>query len=150
MVASPEIVRRCNDSGLLDSGGGLSHLVAHGAGEFIRMGLLDTHVARLRASYQARCSALLQGLAAHMPDGIAWTQPGGGFFVWLTLPEEANSEALQARATQEGVAFVPGSRFCCCGGCERSLRLAFSFHNEDELKAGAQRLSASLRAAHGV
>jgi DNA-binding transcriptional MocR family regulator len=145
LVASPEVVRRCNNSGLLDSGGGLSHLMAHGAGEFIRVGLLDTHVPRLRASYQARCSALLAGLTEHMPEGVAWTRPGGGFFVWMTLPEAMNSEELQARAGQEGVAFVPGSRFCCCGGCERSLRLAFSFLSEDELAEGARRLSGAQR-----
>jgi DNA-binding transcriptional MocR family regulator len=144
LLAPPAVVDRCNDSGLLDSGGGLSHLVAHGAGEFIRMGLLDAHVARLRQSYRARCDALLDALAEHMPASVAWTRPGGGFFVWLTLPEGIDSEDLLPRAAREGVAFVPGSRFCCCGGCERNLRLAFSFLSEEELRDGAKRLARSL------
>lgn len=145
LLAPPAVVDRCNDSGLLDSGGGLSHLVAHGAGEFIRMGLLDAHVPHLRASYKARCNALLDGLAKHMPEGVTWTRPGGGFFVWATLPEGIESEGLRDAAARERVAFVPGSRFCCCGGCERSLRLAFSFWSEEELKEGARRLGAALR-----
>ena len=97
------------------------------------------------ASYRARCDALLAGLAATMPEGVTWTQPGGGFFMWLTLPDGVDSEDLRERAAQEGVAFVPGSRFCCCGGCERSLRLAFSFLSADELREGARRLSVALR-----
>lgn len=145
LLAPPAIVDRCADSGLLDSGGGLSHLVAHAAGEFIRLGLLDTHVPRLRASYKARCDALLKGLAEYMPQAVTWTRPEGGFFVWVTLPEGIDSEDLRERASQEGVAFVPGRRFCCCGGCERSLRLAFSFLGEDELREGARRLAAALR-----
>lgn len=144
LLAPPNVVDRCNDSGLLDSGGGLSHLVAHGAGEFIRAGSLDEHVPRLTASYRARCNALLEGLAEHMPEGVTWTRPDGGFFVWVTLPAEADGEELLAHAEQKKVAFVPGSRFCCCGGCERSLRLAFSFLGEDELREGARRLGAAL------
>jgi 2-aminoadipate transaminase len=144
LLAPSDVVERCNDSGLLDSGGGLSHLVALGAGEFIRMGLLDEHVPQLRASYKARCGALLEGLAEHMPEGVRWTQPEGGFFVWVTLPAEMRSEDLQAQAAHEGVAFVPGSRFCCCGGCEASLRLAFSLLDADELREGAKRLALAL------
>jgi DNA-binding transcriptional MocR family regulator len=108
------------------------------------MKLLDAHVPRLRASYRVRCAALLAGLAEHLPQGSTWTRPDGGFFVWVTLPEAADGEELRARAEREGVAFVPGSRFCCCGGCERSLRLAFSFLSEDELREGARRLGAAL------
>lgn len=149
LLAPPAVVDRCNDSGLLDSGGGLSHLVAHGAGEFIRMGLLDAHVPRLRAEYKARCDALWDGLTEHMPDGVAWTQPGGGFFVWVTLPDGIESEDLRQSAAREGVAFVPGRRFCCCGGCERSLRLAFSFLDEAQLREGAKRLAKALTLLRG-
>ena len=126
LLAPPAVVERCKDSGLLDSGGGLSHFAAHVAGEFITMGLLDGHVERLRQGYKARGEALVAGLAEFMPSGVTWTRPGGGFFVWVTLPEGMDSADLLARAQAAGVAFVPGSRFCCCGGCERSIRLAFS------------------------
>ncbi len=146
LLAPPDIVQRCQNSGLLDSGGGVSHFAAHVVGEYISLGLLDAQVERLRQSYRARCRALLQGLGEHMPPGVRWTQPGGGFFVWLTLPEGIASAELQARGAAAGVAFVPGSRFCCCGGCEANIRLAFSLLNEDELREGAQRLALALTA----
>lgn len=145
LLAPPPVVERCQDSGLLDSGGGLSHLAAHIVGEYIALGLLDAQVARLRQGYKARCHALLQALADHMPQGVTWTRPAGGFFIWLTLPEGMESEDLQARAEASGVAFAPGSRFCCCGGCERNIRLAFSLLNEHELIEGARRLAKMIR-----
>jgi 2-aminoadipate transaminase len=144
LLAPPEIVERCKDSGLLDSGGGVSHFAAHVAGEFISMGLLDPHVAHLRQSYRERCTALLDGLAQCMPPGVTWSRPGGGFFVWLTLPTEVDAAELQDRASQAGVAFVPGTRFCCCGGCEQSIRLAFSLLDEPDLHEGAKRLARAL------
>jgi DNA-binding transcriptional MocR family regulator len=116
LLAAPEIVERCKDSGLLDSGGGLSHLVAHMAGEFIHMGLLDPQVTRLRASYRARCMALLEGLAAEMPAGVTWARPGGGFFTWLTLPDGLESAAMQPAAAEEGVAYIPESHFVAAAG----------------------------------
>ena len=144
LLAPPAVVERCNDSGLLDSGGGLSHFAAHVAGEFITMGLLDRHVDRLRQSYEARGEALVAGLAEFMPPGVTWTRPGGGFFVWVTLPDGMDSANLQSRAQAAGVAFVPGSRFCCCGGCEGNIRLAFSLLDETELREGAKRLAQAL------
>jgi len=119
-------------------------MVAHIVGEYVEIGLLDPQVERLRASYKMRCEALLQGLAQHMPQEVTWTRPGGGFFVWLTLPEGMESEALQDRAKEAGVAFVPGSQFCCCGGGERSMRLAFSRLDEAQLQEGAKRLAQAL------
>jgi DNA-binding transcriptional MocR family regulator len=147
LSATPEVVERCNDSGLLDSGGGLSHLTAMMVGEFIAQGLLDPHVAHLRGSYRKRCETLLAALAEHMPPGARWTRPDGGYFVWVTLPDDGDPERIRAHAEATGVAFVPGSRFCCCGGCERNIRLAFSLLDEDELREGARRLGVALAAA---
>jgi DNA-binding transcriptional MocR family regulator len=144
LSAPPSVVERCSDSGLLDSGGGLSHFAAHVAGEFMALGLLDGHVERLRQSYRARCAALLAALAEFMPPGVRWSRPGGGFFTWVTLPEGVDRVDFQVRAEAAGVAFVPGDRFCCCGGGEDSIRLAFSFLGEAELREGAQRLAQAL------
>ena len=145
LLAPPGMVERCNESGLLDSGGGISHAVAHMAGEFIRMGQLDPQVAQLRASYRARCAALLEGLATHMPEEVTWTRPGGGFFTWVTLPAGLESSALLPDAVAQGVAYIPGEQFCCCSGGERCMRLAFSMHSPDELREGAWRLGRAIR-----
>jgi 2-aminoadipate transaminase len=144
LYASPEIVRRCAGSGLLDSGGGQSHFAAHVAAAFIRLGLLDEHLARLRQAYAGRRDALLAALEASMPSTCSWSRPGGGFFVWVRLPEGINSMKLLLLAEKEGVSFAPGPRFCSGGGGESHLRLAFSLLPEAELAEGAKRLARAI------
>ncbi|RQW91982.1 MAG: PLP-dependent aminotransferase family protein, partial [Geobacter sp.] len=142
LVAAPEMVARCVDSGLLDSGGGVNHFTAHVAAAYLDLGLLDGHIARLQTTYRGRRDALLDGLARFMPSDCRWTAPSGGFFVWVQLPEGYDSGALLPVAEQAGVSFVPGARFCVGGGGERYLRLAFSLFPEAELVEGARRLGA--------
>jgi DNA-binding transcriptional MocR family regulator len=69
---------------------------------------LDRLVARARPHYRAKRDAMLAALDTFMPDGVQWTRPEGGMFVWLSLPEGVNSAALLEREVAEaGVAFVP-------------------------------------------
>src|SRR5262249_8210959 len=49
--------------------------------------LPQSHIAMLCETYGARCAAMLRALADTMPDGVTWTKPEGGMFLWLTLPE---------------------------------------------------------------
>jgi DNA-binding transcriptional MocR family regulator len=150
LTGSPELVRRCAGSGLLDSGGGVSHFVAHGVAAYLDLGLLDSHVERLQATYRRRRAALLDALARHLPAGCRWSAPGGGFFLWLQLPAGCDSAALLPAAERAGVAYVPGDRFFPGGGGERYLRLAFSLLSEEELAEGARRLGNLLGEAYGV
>ncbi len=146
LQTEPEFVARAKRTGLLTSGGGINHFTAHVVAEFLRLGLLDAHVAELRAAYRERRDLLLAALSATLPEGCAWETPGGGFFVWVTLPETVDSAALLARAEALGVAYVPGPRFFAEGG-QRYLRLAFSLLSPDEMARGAQRLGEAIRAA---
>ncbi len=146
LVAPPELVLRCVRSGLLDSGGGLSHFVAHVVAAYLAMGLLDRHIERLRTTYRRRRDALLAALAQHLPAGCRWGTPGGGFFAWVQLPEGYDSAALLPAAEATGVSYVPGGRFFVSGGGERYLRLAFSLLGVGDLAEGARRLGALLRA----
>jgi DNA-binding transcriptional MocR family regulator len=149
LLASPEIVQRCARSGLLDSGGGLSHFTAHVVAAFLDLGLLDGHVEMLRRAYQERRDTLLAALAQHLPEGCRWTRPGGGFFVWVQLPPGCDSASLLPVAEAVGVSYVPGPRFHADGGGARYLRLAFSLLPLTELAEGARRLGSVLRAAGG-
>ena len=107
-----------------------------------------THVPRLREAYDARMKAMLAALEQHMPEGVTWTKPEGGMFVWLTLPKGANAAALLERAlAEENIAFVPGAAFFADGSGENTLRLNFSMPNEDEISQGVERLARVLKSA---
>jgi 2-aminoadipate transaminase len=144
LSASPDVVKRCVRSGLLDSGGGVSHFAAHVVAEFLELSLLDEHVERLRGAYAQRRYFLLDALARFLPPGCSWQAPGGGFFVWLRLPERYDSSELLPYAEAAGVSYVPGERFYAGGGGERYARLAFSLVSFRELEEGARRLASVL------
>jgi hypothetical protein len=106
----------------------------------------DTHVDRIRDAYKARRDAMLAALARHMPDGVEWTRPEGGMFIWLTLPRGMDAGDLLARAIEEkNLAFVPGRAFHADGTGENTLRLAFSCADGAMIEDGMSRLGALLR-----
>jgi 2-aminoadipate transaminase len=144
LSASPDIVQRCVRSGLLDSGGGVSHFTAHVVAEFIELGLLDSHIEHLRAAYARRRDCLLDALARSLPPECSWRAPGGGFFVWLRLPEGCDGGRLLGEAEAAGVSYVPGSRFYAGEGGDRYARLAFSLLSLEELGEGVRRLANAL------
>ncbi|MDW8327037.1 MAG: PLP-dependent aminotransferase family protein [Anaerolineales bacterium] len=137
----PEHIRRIVDSGLRDSGGGVNHYTAMVVGALCAAGEFEKQVERLRAEYRARRDALLDALAEFMPAGVTWTKPAGGFFVWVTLPDELDAAALLPAAEARRVSYIPGARFCPDGGGRNALRLAFSLHKPPELVEGVRRLA---------
>jgi 2-aminoadipate transaminase len=150
LVAAPDIVRRCAGSGMLDSGGGVGHFVAHIVAAYMAEGRLDDHVVTLRAAYLARRDALLAAMSRYLPQGCSWLRPGGGFFVWLRLPAGVDGTALLAAAEAAGVSFVPGARFYAGPAGEdgrESCRLAFTLLPVEQQKEGIRRLAAVLAGA---
>lgn len=108
--------------------------------------IFDDHVAKIREAYRARRDAMLAALAAHMPDGVEWTRPEGGMFVWITLPKGMDGAELLAKSLQsQKVAFVPGSAFFADGSGRNTIRLSFSRVDEATISEGIKRLGALLR-----
>lgn len=106
---------------------------------------LDGHVERARAVYQARRDALIETLEEHMPPGVTWSHPEGGFFIWVTLPDGFSAYDLLPFAAERGVAFLPGAWFYPKGHeVWNSLRLSFSTHNEATIREGVRRLGRAV------
>src|SRR4030095_4898058 len=75
------------------------------------------------------------------PPEAEWTQPGGGLFIWATLPDFIDTEDLLAKAIQnENVAFVPGSAAYVDGRGGSSMRLNFSAVDENDIVEGIRRI----------
>ena len=98
-----------------------------------------------RDMYRTRRDAMMTGLAEHMPEGTTWTNPTGGFFVWLTLPEGLDSQAILARAVSARVAYVPGTAFFADGMGSRNIRVSFCFPTPERIIEGTRRLGEVLR-----
>jgi 2-aminoadipate transaminase len=107
--------------------------------EYGRAGGFERGVPAARELYASHWRALDGALRAHMPAGITWSRPTGGFFSWISLPADAMQ--LRAAAVDAGVMYVPGSLFYAGGEPRREARLSFSLLGEDELEAAVVRLS---------
>lgn len=94
--------------------------------------------------YRARRDAMLEGLSEHMPAGTTWTRPAGGFFVWVTLPEGLDSQAMLPRAVTARVAYVPGPAFYADGFGTRFMRLSYCFPTPERIIEGTRRLGEVL------
>jgi 2-aminoadipate transaminase len=123
-----------------------SLLVQMIAYELCRRGFFPAHIARICALYRQRRDLMLALLREHFPPDVQWKVPEGGLFVWVTLPEGCDAEALLAEALAQGVAFVPGRAFYAGEGGQNQMRLNFSCASEEQLREGVARLGAVVRA----
>lgn len=107
----------------------------------------DAHTATLRRTYSARRDTMLAALETHMPEGVSWTKPQGGMFIWLTLPKHMDGgELLKTALETQKLAFVPGQAFYADGSGANTLRLSFSLAGDDQINEGMKRLGAAIRA----
>jgi 2-aminoadipate transaminase len=144
LSADAGTVERLDASNLLISGGCLNHLVALTVLQLVESGWLDDHVTELRRALAARRDALAAGLREHLPPGFRFAVPGGGFFVWVELPAGVDDAALRDAAERRGVSFALGSAFEPPAGTG-AIRLCFSLHAPETLRAAAERLGAACR-----
>lgn len=101
----------------------------------------DTQVAKIREVYSQRLNCMLESLGTYMPEGVTWSEPEGGMFVWVRLPEQLDAAELLAEAVASiKVAFVPGKAFYADGSGRNYLRLNFSLLKPDQIQDGMQRL----------
>ncbi|TFD22634.1 PLP-dependent aminotransferase family protein [Cryobacterium sp. TMS1-13-1] len=97
-----------------------------------------------RGVYHERKNAMLSALDEYLPD-LTWTDPTGGFYVWVTLPEQLDSKAMLPRAVKELVAYTPGTAFYGNGDGRQNMRLAFCYPTPDNIRVGIRRLATVIR-----
>jgi 2-aminoadipate transaminase len=117
------------------------------ATEYLKKGLVDKHMDGVRAIYGARRKVMLESIEATFPKEAHWTKPEGGMFLWVTLPPEVDTREMLARAVEQKVAYVSGRAFHVGGeNGKNSMRLNFSYANEDDIRAGIERLASVIDA----
>jgi 2-aminoadipate transaminase len=91
---------------------------------------------------------MLRALEEYMPkvEGVRWTRPQGGLFLWIMLPEHINCDKLFYEAVEQNVAFVIGSAFHCDGRGQNTMRLNFSYPTHEEIDEGIKRLAKVIKA----
>lgn len=114
--------------------------------QFLADNDLDAHIATIRAVYGAQRDLMIERIKAEFPPEVVCTEPEGGMFLWVTLPEGCSSFALFDLCIKEKVAFVPGGPFFVDGGGARDLRLNFSNADPERIAAGIARMGKAIKA----
>jgi len=110
---------------------------------------LEAHVAAGRQLYRARRDAMLDALETTL-SGSTWTTPGGGFFLWIDMPDGVSGDAVAVAAQSEGVAVLPGSLFYPNGdGGSNGLRLSYSNATPERIREGIRRLQRAISTVAG-
>jgi 2-aminoadipate transaminase len=107
---------------------------------YFEQGHWRQYVDSLVEIYRARRDTMLDALAEHFPPQAEWTRPGGGLFIWATLPDFIDTTDLLARALRDNVAFVPGGAAYLDGRGHSSMRLNFSGCDQDQIREGIRRI----------
>ena len=120
------------------------------AAEFLRSGSLDANLVKSIELYKGKRDLLLSLLEKHMPQGVRWTRPEGGLFLFLTMPEGFDAVKFYDTALDAGVAYVAGEFFHPDGSGKNTMRMNFSFMTEEKITEGVQLLARLLRAEMAV
>ena len=116
------------------------------AAEFLSSGRLDENLLKSVALYKGKRDLLLSLLKEYMPEGVKWTHPEGGLFLFLTMPEGFEAVKFYDKALDAGVAYVAGEFFHPDGSGKNTMRLNFSFMTEEKIRAGVKLLAELLKA----
>lgn len=129
----------------LKADGGTSPFASNVAAEYAASGELEEHIGELISIYRGRRDTMLDALRSEMPEGVEWTEPNGGFFLWLTLPPGCDSVAMLPEARAHGVDYLPGTGCYFNGSGQSNIRLSFSFADDEAIRRGVQILAGIIR-----
>jgi DNA-binding transcriptional MocR family regulator len=115
------------------------------ANEFLSKNKLPDYVSLLRTSCARRAGTMLKALEDNMPDGVSWTRPKGGFYIWVTLPETMDASDVFTASLKKGAAFVIGNAFDPEEKRNNCFRLAFSHTPEEKIETGIKIIGEAIK-----
>lgn len=144
-LSAPQRVR---DAARTLAAGGTNTFTRSLVGWYCDEGHLDAALPDLRATYADKRDTMLSSLSEHMPEDATWTAPDGGFFVWVELPGQIDTDDMLSDAIDAGTTYLPGSMFYPGEGGTNCLRLSYSHVTEEEIEAGIEALGEAVDDAY--
>ena len=115
------------------------------AADFLRSGYFEKHIEVIKKTYKLKKDTMVAALEKYMPEGVTWTKPEGGLFLWVRLPEGMSADEMFADALKENVAYVIGSAFHSDGSGKNTMRLNFSYPTPEDIEEGIKRLATAVK-----
>jgi 2-aminoadipate transaminase len=115
------------------------------AAKFLEKGYLDQNIPKIIENYRRKRDGMIAAFEKYMPEGVKWTRPEGGLFLFITLPDYMDAKDLFDIAIKENVAFVLGNAFFCDGSGKNTMRINFSYMSEEMNTEGVKRLASAIK-----
>ncbi|MDD6919623.1 MAG: PLP-dependent aminotransferase family protein [Eubacteriales bacterium] len=114
--------------------------------KWIDMFDLDAHVEKIKKVYGKRRTLMIETMKAEFPPEVTYTEPDGGLFLWVVLPEYIDAAEMALDCLKENVAYVPGGSFFPNGGNKNTFRMNYSCMTEEKIVEGVKRLAKVIKA----
>lgn len=115
------------------------------AAKYLEKGLFKKNLSKTVELYRKKRDLMISSFYKFMPEGVSWTEPEGGLFLFVSLPKEYNTRDLVKIAMGKQVAFVIGDVFHCDGSGENTMRINFSFMSDERIIEGVKRLAEAIQ-----
>lgn len=103
---------------------------------YLSMFDLEEHIREIQVVYKERCELMVEMIKEHFPAGIKYTDPEGGMFLWLELPEGLDSDKILDDAVAAGIAYIPGESFFSFEGVKNTIRMNFTMVKDEQIREG--------------
>lgn len=115
------------------------------AAKYLKSGLFEKNIKSTIELYRRKRDLMVESMEKYMPDGVSWTVPDGGLFLLITLPEGYDAKVLFDYAIKESVAFVIGEAFFYDGTGQNTMRVNYSFMDDEKIVEGVRRLANAIK-----
>lgn len=112
---------------------------------YLKMFDLEKHIEEIQVVYKERCELMVEMIQKYFPAEIKYTDPEGGMFLWLELPEDLDSDAILDDALAAGIAYIPGESFFSFDGVKNTIRMNFTMVKDDQIRDGIRILGDVFR-----
>lgn len=103
---------------------------------YLSMFDLEGHIREIQEVYKERCELMVEMIKEYFPPEIKYTDPEGGMFLWLELPEGLDSDAILDDAVASGIAYIPGESFFSFEGVKNTIRMNFTMVKDEQIREG--------------
>ena len=148
LVAAPDLLQE-----LLALKGGSdlesSNLTMHGIDAYMAENDLDAHITEIQNRYREKKNAMVAAMNRYLPDEAHFTNPDGGFFLWLTMPAGFDMGAFmkQHLLPESNISYVPSANLYATSAQVNGARLNFTGPTLEQIDTGIKALGDALKTA---
>jgi len=113
--------------------------------DYFRSGKMAANLVAAIECYRPKAKAMLDAMDRHFPEGVWWSRPRGGMFLWVRLPERVDTKEMFVEAIENRVAYIVGQPFHCDGSGTNTMRLNYSFPSVEQIETGIESLGKVIR-----